>query len=49
MGIKLISVLENIKKITTDYQKDYWKKNEYIIYCKAEDLDITILILQSIK
>lgn len=41
--IKLVAVLESIKKILTDYQKDYWEKKEYIIYCKAKDLDISNL------
>ena len=41
--IKLVAVLKGIKKILTDYQKDYWEKKEYIMYSKAKDLDISNL------
>jgi hypothetical protein len=40
---KLIEVLESIKKIMTEYQKDYWETKEYIIYRKAKELDVSNL------
>lgn len=40
---KLIEVLENIKKLIVENQNEYWGKKEYIIYRKAQDLDISNL------
>jgi len=40
---KLVAVLESIKKIMTEYQKDFWETKEYIIYRKAKELDVSNL------
>jgi hypothetical protein len=40
---KLVEVLESIKKIMTEYQKDFWETKEYIIYRKAKELDVSNL------
>ena len=46
---KLIEVLDSIKTIITDFQKEYWEQKEYILYRKALDLDtskLTELVFQ---
>lgn len=40
---KLVVVLESIKKIITEFQKEFWETKEYIIYRKAKELDISNL------
>jgi hypothetical protein len=40
---KLVEILESIKKIMTEYQKDFWETKEYIIYRKAKELDVSNL------
>ena len=40
---KLVEVLENIKKIMTEFQKDFWETKEYILYRKAKELDVSNL------
>ena len=40
---KLVDVLESIKKIITEFQKDFWETKEYIIYRKAKELDASKL------
>ena len=40
---KLVEVLESIKKIMTEYQKEFWETEEYIIYRKAKELDVSSL------
>ena len=40
---KLVEVLESIKKIITDFQKEFWETKEYIIYRKAKGLDVSNL------
>lgn len=38
---KLVVVLESIKKIITEFQKEFWETKEYIIYRKAKELDVS--------
>jgi hypothetical protein len=40
---KLVDVLESIKKIITEFQKEFWETKEYIIYRKAKELDVSSL------
>ncbi len=40
---KLVVVLESIKKIITEFQKEFWETKEYIIYRKAKELDVSNL------
>ena len=40
---KLVEVLESIKKIITELQKEFWETKEYIIYRKAKELDVSNL------
>ena len=40
---KLSEVLENIKRIVTIHQKEYWAKKEYILYQKTKNIDISKL------
>ena len=40
---KLVEILDSIKKIMTEYQKDFWETKEYIIYRKAKELDVSNL------
>jgi len=40
---KLLEVLESIKKIITEFQKEFWETKEYIIYRKAKKLDLSNL------
>jgi hypothetical protein len=40
---KLLEVLESIKKIITEFQKEFWEEKEYIIYRKAKELDVSNL------
>lgn len=39
----LVVVLESIKKIITEFQKEFWETKEYIIYRKAKDIDVSNL------
>ncbi len=39
----LVVVLESIKNIITEFQKEFWESKEYIIYRKAKELDISNL------
>ncbi len=40
---KLVVVLESIKKIITEFQKEFWETKEYIIYRKAKEMDVSNL------
>jgi len=40
---KLVQVLESMKKIITEFQKEFWVKEEYIIYRKAKELNVSNL------
>lgn len=39
----LAVVLESIKKIITEFQKEFWETEEYVIYRKAKELDVSNL------